>query len=72
MLYPLVQSGIVGIREEEEALKAIFDHFVEKHRGTQIDLTSGYFALYEPYQECALKEGIDWRILAAGPKVCSP
>ncbi|KAF8330080.1 uncharacterized protein EI90DRAFT_3145830 [Cantharellus anzutake] len=63
VFYPLVQSGIMGIREEEEALEALFKHLIKDHRGSQVDLTSGYFALYKPYQDHTLKDGVDWRIL---------
>jgi CDP-diacylglycerol--glycerol-3-phosphate 3-phosphatidyltransferase len=68
-VYPLIQSGVLGVREEEMILADVLDCLLE--RGVNkyaIDLTSGYFALYEPYQLRALKDGLDWRILAASPK----
>ena len=34
-----------------------------------VDLTSGYFGLYEPYQELILASDVETRIIAAGPKV---
>ncbi|KAF8323407.1 hypothetical protein DL93DRAFT_2071139 [Clavulina sp. PMI_390] len=73
VIYPLIQSGVLGVREEEMALSSLFDYLLsnapqaEKDR-TIVDLTSGYFALYEPYQLRAMREGLDWRILAASPK----
>lgn len=80
VLYPLIQSGVLGIREEETVLSALFDHLLinpadgspkNPAERSVVDLTSGYFALYEPYQLRSLKDGVDWRILAASPKVCS-
>lgn len=34
-----------------------------------VDLTSGYFGLYQPYQEHILASDVATRIVAAGPKV---
>lgn len=71
-IYPLIQSGVLGIREEEHVLTSLFDRLLESsdsERKTLIDLTSGYFALCEPYQRRALCPGLNWRILAASPKV---
>ncbi|KAF9506815.1 hypothetical protein BS47DRAFT_1333634 [Hydnum rufescens UP504] len=77
-IYPLIQSGVLGIREEECVLTRLFDHHLESssqprasdsgRKKTMIDLTSGYFALYEPYQRRALCPGPHWRIIAASPK----
>lgn len=70
IIYPLIQSGVLGVREEEGIIAAVLDRLLEEGRANKyaIDLTSGYFALYEPYQLRALKDGLDWRILAASPK----
>lgn len=73
-VYPLIQSGILGVREEEMILTAVLDHLLEEARVNKynVDLTSGYFALYKPYQLRALKDGLNWCILAASPKVRDP
>lgn len=73
-IYPLIQSGVLGVREEETILAAVLDYLLERDGVNKytIDLTSGYFALYKPYQLRALKDGLDWRILAASPKVRNP
>lgn len=75
VIYPLIQSGVLGVREEETVLSSLFEALLRRgqrnpeHR-SNVDLTSGYFALYEPYQVHSLKQGLDWRVLAASPKVC--
>lgn len=70
----MIQSGVLGVREEEKVLSSIFDHLLSHKAQTSgskalVDLTSGYFSLLEPYQQRALREGLNWRILAASPKV---
>lgn len=37
-----------------------------------VNLTSGYFGLYEPYQDLILSSDVDTRIVCAAPKVGSP
>ncbi|CAE6494636.1 unnamed protein product [Rhizoctonia solani] len=68
-IFPMVQSGVLGIREEERCLHALFDLLdSEKLPQTSlVDITSGYFALYGPYQDRALASKAAYRIVAASP-----
>lgn len=65
-IFPIIQSGVLGIREEERCLDRLFDS-IEPHN--LVDLTSGYFALYGPYQDQVLSSRGNYRILAASPSV---
>ncbi|EJU00697.1 hypothetical protein DACRYDRAFT_89660 [Dacryopinax primogenitus] len=65
-LRPVLQAGIFNIREEERLLPLLIRGAASQ--GRKLDLTSGYFALHEPYQRAILKARIPTRILAAGPK----
>ncbi|KAG8791654.1 CDP-diacylglycerol--glycerol-3-phosphate 3-phosphatidyltransferase [Ceratobasidium sp. 428] len=70
ILLPMVQSGVLDIREEEQALNKLFDLMEsgESLQATLVDLTSGYFALYGPYQDRVLASNADYRIVAASPE----
>jgi CDP-diacylglycerol---glycerol-3-phosphate 3-phosphatidyltransferase len=73
LVFPIIQAGQFNIREEERCLTMLFDHL--SIQGTSasfnpsIDLTSGYFGLYKPYQDLILRSSIDCRIIAASPMV---
>ncbi|KAK0194007.1 hypothetical protein F5146DRAFT_925068 [Armillaria mellea] len=70
-LFPIVQGGQFGIREEETAIELLFKHLRSISQGPRpfMDLTSGYFNLYKPYQDLLLTSpGVDVRVLAASPK----
>ncbi|KAG6856303.1 hypothetical protein H0H87_005716 [Tephrocybe sp. NHM501043] len=81
LLFPVIQAGQFNIREEEFALSLLFrnldasavvrndqgEHAAEEHRPL-VDLTSGYFGLYEPYQNLVLANNVSTRIVAASPK----
>ncbi|KAG8849739.1 CDP-diacylglycerol--glycerol-3-phosphate 3-phosphatidyltransferase [Serendipita sp. 405] len=66
-LLPMIQSGPLDIREEESTLMSLLSS-VNSSPETVIDLTSGYFALYLPYQMQVFASQCQWRILAASPK----
>jgi CDP-diacylglycerol---glycerol-3-phosphate 3-phosphatidyltransferase len=66
-LLPVIQSGPLSIREEESALSTLF-HAIGSSKSAQVDLTSGYFALYAPYQQQVITSSCRWQILAASPK----
>ena len=73
LLIPVIQAGQFNIREEEWATRQLFSHLANCSPVNRplLDLTSGYFSLYKPYQDCILDStGIDCRIIAASPKVC--
>jgi CDP-diacylglycerol---glycerol-3-phosphate 3-phosphatidyltransferase len=73
LIFPVLQAGQFNICEEEQCLTLLFDHLSSKpssHISTPlVDLTSGYFGLYQPYQDLILKSPFDCRIIAAAPKV---
>lgn len=66
VIFPMVQSGVLSIREEERCLDKLFDLVGPSD---SVDLTSGYFSLYGPYQDRILASKGDYRILAASPNV---
>lgn len=75
LLFPIIQAGQFGIREEEQAVDLIFDQLT-KHRtddgstSPTVDLTSGYFGLSKLYQDLVLQSGVQTQLLCASPQVC--
>ena len=79
LVYPVIQAGLFNVREEERCLSLLFHELAVQQRysvepvsgyeGPLVDLTSGYFALYKPYQSAMITSGIASRILAASPLV---
>jgi CDP-diacylglycerol--glycerol-3-phosphate 3-phosphatidyltransferase len=74
LVFPVIQAGQFGIREEEQCLSLLFKHLASQTISSTfkplLDLTSGYFGLYSPYQDLILNSSVDCRIIAASPKVC--
>ncbi|KAF5341669.1 hypothetical protein D9611_001998 [Ephemerocybe angulata] len=69
LVFPLIQGGQFGIREEEETFGQLFRQLRRSERRPLLDLTSGYFSLYQPYQSMILSSpNVDCRIVAASPK----
>ncbi|RDB28573.1 CDP-diacylglycerol--glycerol-3-phosphate 3-phosphatidyltransferase [Hypsizygus marmoreus] len=77
IVFPIIQAGLFNIREEENALSLLFRHLRPKPSSTAtptslshplVDLTSGYFGLYQPYQEHILASDAETRIVVASPK----
>ena len=71
-LFPLIQAGQINIHEEETTFQLLFRHLktLKSAHRPLLDLTSGYFSLYKPYQDLILSSpGVDCRIVAASPKV---
>lgn len=69
LLVPIIQAGQFNIREEESTFRSLFRNLGHFSRPL-LDLTSGYFSLYRPYQDLILKaSGVDCRIVASSPKV---
>ncbi|KAK7006176.1 CDP-diacylglycerol--glycerol-3-phosphate 3-phosphatidyltransferase [Favolaschia claudopus] len=67
-LFPLIQAGQFNIRDEETALKMLFQHLDTNAARPLVDLTSGYFGLYKEYQDLVLQStNVDCRIVAASP-----
>ncbi|KAI0958047.1 hypothetical protein AcW1_006237 [Taiwanofungus camphoratus] len=79
LLFPIIQAGQFNIREEERCLALLFDELSKKqpasgpaptkYNGPLLDLTSGYFGLYNAYQELIIRSQMACRVLAASPKV---
>lgn len=79
LVFPVIQAGQFNIREEERCLGLLFRElsaqqppqlpWPSKYDGPVVDLTSGYFALYKPYQQAVIHSRLACRILAASPKV---
>ena len=74
LLFPVIQAGQFGIREEEQAVGLIFDrlarHRVDDSQGSPtVDLTSGYFGLSKLYQGFVLQSGVHTQLLCASPQV---
>ncbi|KAF9260044.1 hypothetical protein L218DRAFT_974461 [Marasmius fiardii PR-910] len=82
-LFPVIQAGQFNINEEEKAFESLFRHAnaygviqpetiqgeKDLHNRPLVDLTSGYFGLYEPYQRFILgSTNVDVRVIAASPK----
>ncbi|KAI0807808.1 hypothetical protein C8Q74DRAFT_1343406 [Fomes fomentarius] len=80
LVFPIIQAGQFNIREEERSLSLLLRELSahqrysvtsqshEKYDGPLVDLTSGYFALYRPFQTALINSGLACRILAASPK----
>ncbi|KAJ8088523.1 CDP-diacylglycerol--glycerol-3-phosphate 3-phosphatidyltransferase [Marasmius tenuissimus] len=75
-LFPIIQAGQFNIKEEEKAIDLLFRHANDPNsNGNQygerplVDLTSGYFGLYKPYQELILgSPNVDVQVIAASQK----
>lgn len=73
MLVPIIQAGQFNVREEEWLFQQLFQQTSRLHptKRPLLDLTSGYFSLYKPYQDLILgNHNVDCRIVASSPKVC--
>ncbi|KAH7914037.1 hypothetical protein BJ138DRAFT_1080455 [Hygrophoropsis aurantiaca] len=71
LVLPVIQAGQLNIREEEHTLSLLFDHLSRERQpgfNPTMDLTSGYFGLYKPYQDMVLKSTVRCGIIAASPK----
>ena len=71
LLIPIIQAGQFNIREEESTFQLLFRHLGKlTAQRPMLNLTSGYFSLYKPYQDLILQvPNVDCRIVAASPKV---
>ncbi|KAG8978335.1 hypothetical protein FRB90_008438, partial [Tulasnella sp. 427] len=69
-IFPVIQSGVLGVREEEMVIDKLFNCVSKSNVPATVDLTSGYFGLYAPYKTRILEspDSIRWRIVAAAPK----
>jgi CDP-diacylglycerol--glycerol-3-phosphate 3-phosphatidyltransferase len=76
LLFPVIQAGQFGIREEEDCLRLLFDHLLgadDRHTTGSfhpvLSLTSGYFGLSDLYKNLILRSHIPTRIICASPEV---
>jgi len=74
LLFPIIQAGQFGIREEEQAVGLIFDRLArhqtnDSSTSPTVDLTSGYFGLSKLYQSLVLQSGVHTQLLCASPQV---
>lgn len=72
LVFPVLQAGQFGLREEVECLALLFQHIAQQqaHGANPVmDLTSGYFGLSTQYRALVLESAVDCRILAASPQV---
>lgn len=78
LVFPIIQAGQFGVREEERALAMLFSHLSRPahsasghnndcYDGPLMDLTSGYFGLYRDYRDMVLQSNLRCRIIAASP-----
>lgn len=73
-VFPMIQAGQFGIREEENVLELLLGNLdcygKTSARRPLLDLTSGYFGLYRLYRDAILKSSsLDTRIVCSAPKV---
>ncbi|KAI6132057.1 hypothetical protein EDD16DRAFT_669646 [Pisolithus croceorrhizus] len=73
LLFPMIQGGQFNIREEERTVSLLFHHLAPQISSFVVptplmNLTSGYFGLYRPYQDLILKSPISCDILVASPQ----
>ena len=73
LVMPMIQAGYMNVREEERFISSLFYYIrhLEDANDSLIDLTSGYFALHNPYQDYLISSPSRSRIIAAGPRVSS-
>ncbi|KAL1413053.1 CDP-diacylglycerol--glycerol-3-phosphate 3-phosphatidyltransferase [Vanrija albida] len=68
--WPVIQAGVLGIREEESALGNVWHAIRMAGDGAvDVDLTSGYFGLYKAYKQAVIDSPAQVRVIAASPKV---
>jgi CDP-diacylglycerol--glycerol-3-phosphate 3-phosphatidyltransferase len=76
LLFPVIQAGQFGIREEEDCLRLLYDHLgAADYQDTTanfqplLSLTSGYFGLSDLYKNLILRSHVPTRIICASPEV---
>lgn len=73
IIFPIIQGGQFNVREEEHCLKLLFKHLSNSPQAADwrplLDLTSGYFSLYSPYQQLVQRSTVGCRIVVASPVV---
>jgi CDP-diacylglycerol--glycerol-3-phosphate 3-phosphatidyltransferase len=77
--WPVIQAGVLGIKEEEAAMDKVWRAVRESHGAdadagvgaapVEVDLTSGYFGLYKAYKRAVIDSPAPVRVIAASPRV---
>jgi len=71
--WPVIQAGVLGIKEEEAALAKVWTAVKSAHpheeERVSVDLTSGYFGLYKAYKKAVVDSPAPFRVITASPKV---
>lgn len=70
--WPVLQAGVLSIGEEERAMAAVWAAIRRAHDAgekVEVDLTSGYFGLYDAYKRAVVNSPAPVRVIAASPKV---
>lgn len=75
LVFPVIQAGQFGVREEEDCLRLLYDHLgAADYRDTTanfhplLSLTSGYFGLSDLYKNLILRSHVPTRIICASPE----
>ncbi|WVQ97237.1 hypothetical protein IAU59_004347 [Kwoniella sp. CBS 9459] len=72
--WPVVQAGVLGVKEEERALGQVWKAVQDSYEGdveggrVSVDLTSGYFGLYQAYKKAVIDSPAPVNVIAASPK----
>lgn len=69
--WPMIQGGVLNMREEEASLDKVFkmaDEMARSDDGVRVDLTSGYFGLYKKYKRALLESSAPYHVVAASPQ----
>ena len=76
LLFPVIQAGQFGIREEEDCLRLLYDHLgaadcrdMTPDLQPLLSLTSGYFGLSNLYKNLIIRSHVPTRIICASPEV---
>jgi CDP-diacylglycerol--glycerol-3-phosphate 3-phosphatidyltransferase len=68
----MIQAGVLNVREEEATLDKVFttaDSIAQSEKdGVRVDLTSGYFGLYNKYKQALLESSAPCHVVAASPQ----
>ena len=83
-IWPVVQAGVLGVKEEERAMERIWEAIGSSYRPegesdsasqeepstlrAKVDLTSGYFGLYPAYKRAIIDSPAPVDIIAASPR----
>ncbi|TIA79802.1 hypothetical protein E3P78_03003 [Wallemia ichthyophaga] len=65
-IYPLIQSGLWGVREEEDSVHYLLDA-INSIPGAILHMTSGYFSLGGGYKRRVMESRVPTWIIAASP-----